>query len=143
MIETEKYKHASYLGNALRQGDIKQAVETCVETLAGKRFDTIAFRGMSGALIAPIVAHTLGKEIILIRKKTEDYTNSNEKVEGHLAAKEYVILDDFICSGDTVREIMRRVKRFAPQAELVGGAFYTHYLRWLTAKDLLIRVDEE
>ena len=139
--QPEKYEHCGYLAQALQREEIDEAVGLCVETLKGRKFDTIAFRGLSGALIAPIVAHILSKEIIVVRKKQTDH--SNHRVEGHLAAKRYVILDDFISGGETVREIILRVNKFAPSATLWGGMLYTHWKKWLTPKELRERVKIE
>jgi len=133
----EEYKHCGYMSQALRRKEIDQSVEICLAVLEKKQFDTIAFRGMSGALIAPIVAHWLQKEVIMIRKKTTELTHSNHLVEGYIAAKKYVILDDFIQGGGTVREIVSRVKEFTSVAEIVGGVFYAQEnTPWYTAKAL-------
>jgi len=134
---TEKYQHCGYMSEALQREQIDQAVDTCLAVLEKKRFDTIAFRGMSGALIAPIVAHSMKKEIIVVRKETKEEGHSHHKVEGHLAARKYVILDDFIQGGGTVREIVSRVKDFTSVAEIVGGVFYAQFnTPWYTAKAL-------
>ena len=46
---------------------IRRAIKAL--TLFGlDKFDTIAFRGMSGALIGPILADALNKHLILVRK---------------------------------------------------------------------------
>ena len=139
--QPEKYEHCGYLAQALQREEIDEAVGLCVETLKGRKFDTIAFRGLSGALIAPIVAHILSKEIIVVRKTQTEH--SLHRVEGHVAAKRYVILDDFISGGTTVREIISRVNRFAPEATLWGGMLYTHWKKWLTPKELRERVKIE
>ena len=139
--DEDKYKHCAYMSAALRRKEIDESVEKCVTVLEKKRFDTIAFRGLSGMLIGPIVAHWLGKEVIVIRKNSDNH--SNHTVEGHLAAKKYVVLDDFIQTGETVREIINRVKEFSSVAEVAGGVFYSQYdTPWYTAKTLKERICE-
>jgi len=128
-----KYRHCGYLAKALES--IEDAVRDSKIALEGVEFDTIAFRGMSGALVAPIVARDLKKEIILVRKEKGD-NHSGYTVEGHIGAKKYVILDDFISSGATVREIIKEVQAATPTAELVGGAFYTNWKPWMPVGDL-------
>jgi phosphoribosylpyrophosphate synthetase len=59
---------------------------------------------MSGALIAPIVAHELNKPIVLVRKPKED-NHSGYPVEG-VEFKTYIIIDDFIETGATIRSII-------------------------------------
>jgi len=69
----------------------------------------IAFRGFSGAMVAPIVAYKLGLNPIGIRKPNEGShggsTKSRLTLEGHRVER-YVIVDDFVLSGDTVRKII-------------------------------------
>lgn len=74
---------------------------------------------MSGALIAPILAQRLGKTLILVRKKGES-CHSGKMVEGDSAARRYIIVDDFVGYGDTVRAIFTAVGEFAPQAVCLG-----------------------
>jgi len=120
-----KYTHGGYLAKALERDQIDEAVDDCVRELKGKRFDTLVFRGVSGMLVGPIVAHLMHKEVIVIRKQTQDYSHSARSAEGHVAAKRYIILDDFISSGNTCRTIIKEVHGFAPDAQLAGGVFYS------------------
>ena len=137
----DKYDHCGYLSKALQRDEIEDVVDMCVKELKGRKFDTIAFRGLSGTLIAPIVAHILKKEIIVIRKREPGSSDhSGHRIEGHVAAKRYVILDDFIAGGNTVKEIIKGVEMFAPGAKLWGGIFYTNWKTWLTPKTLRARV---
>lgn len=71
------------------------------------KFGAIAYRGHSGALVAPIVATALSKPLILIRKDGDD-RHSCRTVEGS-EAKTYIIIDDFVYSGDTVQTIIQRL----------------------------------
>ena len=143
--DLEKYQHCGYLRQALQREQIEESVQICVDTLKGRKFDTIAFRGMSGVLIAPIVAHILKKEIIVVRKSSgrtlSESSHSTHKVEGHIPAKRYVVLDDFISGGSTVREIISEVNKFAPSAKLWGGVCYTNWKTWLTPKALRNKVN--
>ena len=74
------------------------------------RFSAIAFQGMSGAMVAPMVASLLRKKLILVRKKGVLGSHSPYTVEGYLESKTYIILDDFTESGETCRNIMESVK---------------------------------
>lgn len=142
---SEKYRHSGYIQNALERTLIDEAIEKCLTALKNKRFDTIAFRGMSGALIAPIVAKEMKKEIILVRKEAKHIINqahSARLIEGHSGAQRYVIIDDFISSGDTLREIIKQIKVFAPTAKVVGTVLYAAWKPYVTTKALKEKLEE-
>jgi len=79
-------------------------VERAVKYLKGVKFDTIVFRGFSGAIVGPAVALRLGKSWALVRK-VGDSSHSLRAVEGYILGK-YVIIDDFIDTGETVNKII-------------------------------------
>lgn len=81
-------------------------------------FDSIACCGSSGLMVVPQVAELLNKNILLIRKSTEK-CYSNFAIEG-IAPFRYIILDDLICSGNTVRYIRSTVKDEYGRAKCVG-----------------------
>ena len=85
-------------------------------------FDAIACRGISGLLIAPIVAMRLNKTLIVVRKGEK--THSGYEVEGDHGAKRYLILDDFIDCGDTVRAITEQIFVVNQGARCVGFIAY-------------------
>jgi adenine/guanine phosphoribosyltransferase-like PRPP-binding protein len=89
----------------------------------GLEFDAIACRGVSGLLIAPIVAMRLNKALIVVRKSTSD-SHSCYLVEGDHGAKRYLILDDFIDSGDTVRATIERIYEANSEARCAGFIAY-------------------
>jgi len=82
-------------------------------------FDAIAFRGLSGSLIAPVVAYQLQKKMMAVRKENSPHTSY--KIEAASNPSERVlILDDFISSGATIREIISVVKSECPACKIVG-----------------------
>ena len=99
---------SKFLHPATRDKHVKCALKV-LEPIK-KTFNAIAFCGMSGALIAPMIAKELGKELILVRK-TGDKNHSCYKVEGYLNAEKYIIVDDFIDTGATVRHIKKSIKK--------------------------------
>lgn len=109
----------SHLEEFLHVTTLREKVILAQQVLEDYDFDTIAFRGMSGALIAPILALNLQKELILVRKPDDD-THSWYKVEGNKSANRYVIVDDFESSGHTKRTIIEAVRGFAPDANYLG-----------------------
>jgi orotate phosphoribosyltransferase-like protein len=114
---------ASWLNQAVCKDGVSQIVKDAVKALKGVDFDTIAFRGISGALVAPIVAHKLKKEIALVRKP-EEKTHSYCKYEGHLSIERYVIIDDLVCSGETIAATVLKVRSLVPGAKFVGVYLY-------------------
>jgi adenine/guanine phosphoribosyltransferase-like PRPP-binding protein len=124
-LENCKYEHSSYLENLIRVKKLKLTVDNCQKALSRHVFDAIAFRGLSGSLIAVPLALAMGKEIIAVRKDSDffagaDKTHSYHHVEGYKACKRYVIVDDLISSGRTANMIVAAIKKFAPLAKCVG-----------------------
>jgi len=87
-------------------------------------FDAIAFRGNSGALIAPTLALALDKTMLMIRKNCpcgiHSFSHSSHEVEGDYGAKTYIIADDIISSGTTAQAIVEEIKKVAPKAKCLG-----------------------
>ena len=73
-----------------------------------KKFDSIVVSGYSMALIGSIVAHTLKKNIVLVRKPSEDRISSY-RAEG-IHYQRCIIIDDLICSGFTFIRIIDGLK---------------------------------
>lgn len=130
MPHKPQYKHSDYSGVFLEKDRIKYAVPRICAVLRKHRFESIAVQGMSGATIGSIVAYELGKTICLVRKMNDPshgvdhhrllHPTASFFVEGDVAVKRYVILDDFISSGDTVLNIIESMKDFAPWARAIG-----------------------
>ncbi len=120
---TPLYDHCSWLESVIQPHRVSFTVRRTLRAISGKHFDAIAFRGMSGALIAPIIAYKKKKNLLLVRKP-RDGGHSGRMVEGDRRSRRYIIIDDFISGGETVRTIVKRVKQFAPQAKCVGVYLY-------------------
>lgn len=116
------HEAASWLRAAVTKDGVATIVRNASEALEHVEFDTIVFRGMSGALIAPIVAHKMGKEIVMLRKP-DAATHSDFKYEGYTDVKRYVIIDDFVSSGETVAAIINRM-RSIEDVKFVGLYLY-------------------
>lgn len=81
---------------------------------SGVQYDSIAFRGMSGALLCPILSLRLRKKMIMVRKGEK--THSGFKVEGVTEGSRYIIVDDLIVTGRTIDAIISSL----PESECVG-----------------------
>lgn len=84
-------------------------------------FDTIACCGISGLLVVPQIAELLNKHILIIRKNEKCY--SEFRMEG-VAPFRYVVVDDLICSGSTIKRIKNTIKEDHPRARCVGVYCY-------------------
>jgi orotate phosphoribosyltransferase len=105
------------------------------------QFDAIAARGLSGFLFAPIVAMALNKTLLMVRKG--ERCHSGHTVEGDYGARNYIIIDDFISSGNTISATIDAVAEEVPTARCVGMVHYSRMRdddRWL-GKSYADRVD--
>jgi hypothetical protein len=104
-------------------GEFKHVVDYAVDCLKEIEFDTLVFRGFSGAVVGPTVALQLRKPWALVRKPG-DTAHSGRRMEGGVAGK-YVILDDFIDTGTTINAIVEAVSIVSPcRTECVGVVLY-------------------
>ena len=127
MIKTAYEDHvrcASHLRTALLPDVAKHTVARICKFVRqyNIEFDAIACRGLSGFLIAPIVAMRLKKTLLCVRKGEK--THSCNEVEGDYYAKTYLILDDLIDSGSTVQAIVNSIKAVNKDARCVGFIAY-------------------
>lgn len=102
---------------------VSQQIEKLRKTLP---FDALAFTGTSGSAVAYPISAQLKIPLICVRK-TEDNNHYFQAIEGCVGAKRYLIIDDFIESGETVRRIIRTIREDAcmgEQAEAVGVFLY-------------------
>jgi len=84
-------------------------------------YDSIACCGTSGLMVVPQIAELLNKNIIVVRKKKDGY--SDFMVEG-AATNLYIIIDDLICSGGTVKHIIKNIRRETLRSKCVGVYCY-------------------
>jgi len=104
------------LNHKKRNSFIKQATINLKNT--HEKFDTIVCCGTSGLLVVPQIAEALGKNILIIRKKYES-KYSPFLYEGVIPEK-YIIVDYLICSGSTVKHILKTVRDESPNSICVG-----------------------
>lgn len=133
MPHEPRFDHSGYLG-CVEPRIWRRSVEMSVLALRpiSDTFDTIAVRGVSGLLIGGAVASELGKTLIVVRKPYEIRGNSHsyQLCEGDRGARTYIILDDFICAGGTVKAIREAIALWAPAMKPIGMLAF-QYLKWL------------
>ena len=98
-----------YLGEVLNIRRIPKIINGLARVIrkSPHEFDAIAFRGMSGALVVPMLCRRLKKEMIVCRKESEK--SHGQPAEGYLNCERYIIVDDFIASGATIRGIVEAI----------------------------------
>lgn len=88
-------------------------------------FDSIVCCGTSGLLVAPSVAEILNKNIVVVRKEN-DVCYSPFSYEGATPTF-YVIIDDLICSGNTIKHIIETISDDIRRSKCIG--VYTYISR--------------
>lgn len=72
----------------------------------------LVYRGVSGACMAWPLSYRLRIPVVAVRKPGEDshtYNDGNGAVSGDGDLLRYVIVDDFICTGHTIKKIIERI----------------------------------
>lgn len=130
-------RSATWLHPILRSGGLKAEVKRAVDTIKIIKFDAIAFTGLSGAVLASAVALRMNKLMYCVRKSGESRHSDNE-VEGPLGCLRYVIIDDMIMTGTTVRRIINQVRLHSDSmAKLVGIWLYRDQRLITSTNDLI------
>jgi adenine/guanine phosphoribosyltransferase-like PRPP-binding protein len=125
---------SAYLEEALNPTKAKEIIKELVELLTPwlDKFDAIAFRGSSGLLIGPALAMALDKGMILVRKE-DPYTDAHHswyKVEGDTSARSYIVVDDQVCTGETINKIQAEIREhFDKPPVYVGTVLYHRVVR--------------
>lgn len=132
---------SGYIGAAFDHKEVKKIIESFKECLKDKiwgDFDTIACLGTSGLVIAPILALKFKKKLLVVRKD-KDNSHANGRLEGHDDSKKYIVIDDFVCSGSTLENIITTIEDnfhywCQPTPTYVGCYFWTLGYREVSQK---------
>lgn len=108
------------LNHKIRNKAIIKAV--CDLRKISDQFDSIVCCGTSGLMVVPQIAELLDKHIVVIRKpETKSY--SGFAIEGVIPFR-YVIVDDLVCSGSTIKFIKNTIHEECPKSRCVGVYCY-------------------
>lgn len=122
---------SSYLGEVFepgKLGGLVQRVHDAIVEHFGEpgpegKWDAIAFRGTSGSAAAFPLAAIHGWPLVHVRKPGASAHNSDS--EGIVGVSRFLIVDDFISSGDTIRRIVHDLRKkenslLWPDPKIVG-----------------------
>lgn len=114
-----------YLNPFTEHGQHKEAIDGLIKVLDPHRdtFEAVAFRGLSGSIVAPAVAYMMGKGVIAVAKDTNRHGSC--LVEGPCLSP-YIIVDDFVGTGNTIDAIREAIRHESPRSPgpLIGIALY-------------------
>lgn len=122
--------HTVYLSEALGINERKETVRKLCKCIkeSDLEFDSIAFTGMSGALIAPLVCEKLGKNLIMVRKES-DKNHSDMLIEAEKVGEKYIIIDDLVFSGETLCHIINVMKNSVLFGDMLPVAVFTYRVK--------------
>ena len=121
-FDTDFYAYGGYgwaSGSpAVLRDRIKAALPSFERLRRKVKFDVIAFTGSSGACIAFTLAYETEIPLLYVRKPGEKSHGSRIESNAGKTVKKYLIVDDFIDSGDTIRNIVKRIDRACSMREV-------------------------
>lgn len=123
MISVPSYYRKAFDPNTF-QSTVKVLVEKVTEMVAkDPQIKAIAASGNSGVPVAAAAAFASGLALTVVRKKNEPLTHSATRVTGYIGPGKYIIVDDLISSGATMRHVVTSIDEFRSE-EVPSGAGY-------------------
>jgi hypoxanthine phosphoribosyltransferase len=117
-----EHKGCDYEAALREPGKVKRIVEIIVPRLKRRRhdFDGFVVSGYSMSLISSILAYKMNMPVAVVKKQNEK-RHSGFTAEG-LCNKRWLIVDDLICSGDTIRHVQGAIEGIS--GKVVGVVLY-------------------
>ena len=134
VVKKKKINHTirtEYLGRVYSSQFLKlvpEAVKKIRQLKKQFKFDAIAFSGSSGAALAFPLSFFLKLPLIHVRKGSSHYGSG--RIEGTISSKRYLIVDDFIDRGNTMKRITKSINdEFGNKTKPVAIFLYDAYKR--------------
>ena len=121
---------ADYFKSMLEPVGRNHCIDAIYQRLLDVDFDTIVCTGVSGVSAGSILAFLLDKRLLVIRKENDDSHHGN-RPSGWLSpnTSKVVIVDDFVCSGRTMKRIDEKLENLYDGAiYIVGVALYEAFI---------------
>lgn len=125
--------HALYLNTCFNIPTRNKTIEELVQYIQSSnlKFDSLVVTGISGLVIGSILSYKINKNLCVVRKNRK--THSLLKVEsGKDVIDSYLIIDDIMDSGKTVRSIIKELRnadRISGLKRCIGGIFYDQEIK--------------
>ncbi len=123
-----EYSMTYYLKPSYHRGEMGKLVRRAKPKLRNFRkkhpFDAIAFCGYSGAAIAAVLSWELNIPMIAVRK---EQSHDNQMTFGVRSINSYIIVDDFVSSGETINRIVDAVHKFATNKQVSLAGVFCYY----------------
>lgn len=138
--------HSEYLQEIFQPEEYKKTIEWVKKALKKFEFDAIAFRGTSGSAIAFPLSYELGIPLLYVRKDSSHHCSG---IEGFVDCKRYVIIDDMVSSGETIKIIQDTIQtpsgfwgKRSSVPQCVGAIFYyiSSAYRMKITKDTFLKI---
>lgn len=129
-IEVPAYSHLTFITDPRTLPII---IDKTTEAITDRRWaqeaEAIVFSGYSGAMVGGAVCAATGQYPVIVRKANDEGgdhgRDHGDKIEGAGGTYSYIILDDFIASGRTMRRIYEEMKTYRPDARCVGVVLWS------------------
>lgn len=95
----------------VHQNEILAAFTQVLERNAFGEFDGIVCRGVSGLLVSSILANRFNLKLLVARKMGESSHDATDIAVGDYSIRKFIIVDDFVESGETILECLKCVER--------------------------------
>jgi orotate phosphoribosyltransferase len=130
--------HANYLSTAFDQATL---IRDFGQHKPNIEFQALVGMGISGAIAVPVLAHTFGFQFGIVRKQGVSNHSGNLVETNFDKEAGWIIVDDLICYGNTVRYIIRTMKYYGfnnyQGVYLYGGEFSNPGFRGKLFEDLI------
>jgi adenine/guanine phosphoribosyltransferase-like PRPP-binding protein len=127
---TTQYLHAAFSPNLFAR-TVDRTAEVAAKIMQQYPFDTIAFTGVSGAAMAFPLSYKMDIPLLCVRKNSDDshYSRSSSTtcLEGNMSVYKYIIVDDTLCTGETVNRIMDSIHAANALARCVAMILYAQW----------------
>lgn len=100
----------------------RDAVSQTRHRISQLKFDAVAFTGLSGSVIAGAVASEMDKYLYCVRK-SEENRHSGYQVEGPMTGLRYIVIDDFISTGATIKRVIELVAAHTYDKAVCAGVY--------------------
>ena len=91
--------------------DIEGIIRTAKVKLKDVEFHSFACSGVSGMVVAPVLAHAMDKRLLVVRKALSG-CHATHFVEGDVNKyDQYVVVDDFLSTGKTIGLIIAHITK--------------------------------